>query len=101
MVNPTLVSIIEGIISAAQNGSIGIVGVFSLLIVVLLMFKGIEDTFNDIWGVRQGRSVLMRIVLYWTVLTLGAVLFFTAVALLGASTFASVFQEKLQDLPWV
>jgi membrane protein len=99
VVNPTLVSTIEGIISAAQNGSIGVLGVFSLLFVVLLMFKGIEDTFNDIWGVRQGRSVLMRIVLYWTVLTLGAVLFFTAVALLGASTFASVFKDFQAKLP--
>jgi membrane protein len=92
---PTLVDTIDGIIKASQNGSIGVLGVFSLLLVVLLMFKGIEDTFNDIWGVHQGRSVLMRIVLYWTVLTLGALLFFTAVALLGATTFASVFEKKL------
>jgi membrane protein len=98
---PTLVDTIDGIIKASQNGSIGVLGIFSLLLVVLLMFKGIEDTFNDIWGVRQGRSVLMRIVLYWTVLTLGAVLFFTAVALLGASTFASVFQEKLPNVSWL
>jgi membrane protein len=100
LVSPTLVDTIDGIIKASQSGSVGALGVFSLLFVVLLMFKGIEDTFNDIWGVHQGRSVLMRIVLYWTVLTLGALLFFTAVALLGASTFASVFQEKLKAHGW-
>ncbi len=100
LVNPTLVDTIDGIIKASQSGSVGALGVFSLLFVVLLMFKGIEDTFNDIWGVHQGRSMLMRIVLYWTVLTLGAVLFFTAVALLGASTFASVFQERLNAHGW-
>jgi membrane protein len=50
----------------------------------------------------------MRIVLYWTVLTLGAVLFFAAVALLGAGTFFNVFMEKLpggaekfQNLGWL
>lgn len=92
---PTLVDTIDNIIKASQNGSISLPAVFALLFVVLLMFKGVEDTFNDIWGVRQGRSLLMRIVLYWTVLTLGAVLFFTAVALLGASTFARVFEDRL------
>jgi membrane protein len=94
-VNPTLVDTINNIIKASKSGSMGALGVFSLLFIVLLMFKGVEDTFNDIWGVRQGRSVLMRVVLYWTVLTLGAVLFFTAVALLVGGTFVNVFQERL------
>ncbi len=90
---PELVDTINNIISASQSGSMGALGIFSLIFVVLLMFKGVEDAFNDIWGVRQGRSVLMRVVLYWTVLTLGALLFFTAVALLGASTFMNVFEK--------
>ncbi len=94
-VNPELVTTIEHIIQASQSGSMGALGVFSLIIVVLLMFKGVEDTFNDIWGVRQGRSLLMRIVLYWTVLTLGAVLFFTAVALLSAGTIVNMFKERI------
>jgi len=94
-VNPTLVDTINNIISASQSGSMGVLGVFTLLLIVLLMFKEVEDTFNDIWGVRQGRTLLMRVVLYWTVLTLGAVLFFAAVALLGAGTFVSVFEETL------
>lgn len=106
-VNPTVVDTINNIIAASQSGSMGALGVLSLLIIVLMMFKEVEDTFNDIWGVRQGRSVLMRVVLYWTVLTLGAVLFFTAVALLGAGTFVNVFREHLpvgyglfQSLNW-
>ncbi len=94
-VNPQLVDVINKIIESSKSGSAGALGMFSLLAIVLLHFSSIEDTFNDIWGVRQGRSVLMRIVLYWTVLTLGAVLFFSAVALLGAGTFFHVFDEKL------
>ncbi len=94
-VSPTLVDTINNIIKASQSGSMGALGVLSLISIVLLMFKGIEDTFNDIWGVQQGRSVLMRVILYWTVLTLGAVLFFTAVALLGAGTIVNLFKEHL------
>lgn len=94
-VNPQLVDVINNIITASRSSSAGALGIFSLLLIVLLLFKSIEDTFNDIWGVRQGRSFLTRIVLYWTILTLGAILFFSAVALLGAGTFVSVFMEKL------
>ena len=94
-VNPQLVEIINAVIASSQSGSAGAVSIFSLLLIVLLLFKSIEDTFNDIWGVRQGRSVLMRVVLYWTILTLGAILFFTAIAMLSASTFMSVFTQWL------
>ena len=94
-VNPQLVQVITKIIDSSKSGSAGATSVFSILLIVLLLFKSVEDTFNDIWGVRQGRSVLMRVVLYWTILTLGAILFFTAVAMLSAGSFFSVFEELL------
>lgn len=94
-VNEQLVEVINHIIATSKSSSAGSLSVFTLLLIVLLLFKSIEDTFNDIWGVRQGRSVLTRIVLYWTVLTLGAVLFFTAIALLSAGTFFNAFSELL------
>ena len=93
--NPKLVNFINGIITGARSGSAGVFGVISLIIIVLLLFKSVEDAFNDIWGVRLGRSLLMRIVFYWTVLTLGAVLFFSSLALLGAGAFVNVFMERL------
>ena len=93
--NPELVTLINGIITGARSGSAGVLGILSLIMIVLLLFKSIDDAFNDIWGVRIGRSLLMRIVFYWTVLTLGAVLFFASLALLGASAFFTVFMERL------
>jgi membrane protein len=94
-VDPKLVDLINGIISGAHSSSAGVLGVLSLILIVLFLFKSIEDAFNDIWGVRLGRSLLMRVVFYWTILTLGAVLFFAAVTLLGAGAFINVFIEKL------
>ncbi len=93
--DPKLVDLINGIISGAHSSSAGVFGVLSLIVIVLFLFKSIEDAFNDIWGVRLGRSLLMRVVFYWTILTLGAVLFFAAVTLLGAGAFINVFIEKL------
>jgi membrane protein len=94
-VSPEVVNLINGIITGARSSAAGVAGVFSLILIVLLLFKSIEDAFNDIWGVRLGRSLLMRVVFYWTILTLGAVLFFATIALLGAGAFVNVFVEKL------
>jgi membrane protein len=93
-VNPEVVTMLNGFITSAQSGSAGVLGALSLILIVLLLFKSIEDAFNDIWGVRNGRSVMVRIVYYWTILTLGAVLFFTALTLLGASAALFTFTEK-------
>lgn len=98
-VNPEVVEFISAAITSARSGSAGVVGVLSLIGIVLLLFKSIEDAFNDIWGIHQGRSVLMRVVFYWTLLTLGAVLFFAAIALLGAGTALAVFQDSVRRLP--
>jgi Predicted membrane protein len=99
-VNPRLVSMMNNFISQGRSGSAGVVGFFSLVMIVLLLFKTVEDTFNEIWGVRGGRSLVMRIVYYWTTLTLGAVLFFASVTLLSAGAFLSVFNEAIAGLPF-
>lgn len=98
--NPRLVRMMNNFIIQGRSGSAGTVGFFSLVIIVLLLFKTVEDTFNEIWGVRSGRSLWMRIVYYWTILTLGAVLFFASVTLLSAGAFLSVFNEAISSLPF-
>lgn len=99
-VNPRLVRMMNDFISQGRSGSAGTVGFFGLVIIVLMLFKTVEDTFNEIWGVRGGRSLLMRVVYYWTTLTLGAVLFFASVTLLGAGAFLSVFNEAIARMPF-
>jgi membrane protein len=98
-INPELVKLVDGFIRSARSGYGGAFGALSLILIVLLMFKAVEDAFNDIWGIRLGRSLLMRVVFYWTILTLGAVLFFAAVALVGAGAAVNVFNESLAKLP--
>ena len=95
--NPEVVNLLNGFITGAQSGSVAGIGALSLILIVLLLFKSIEDAFNDIWGVRNGRSLMVRIVYYWTILTLGAVLFFAALTLLGATAVVNMgmFAERL------
>jgi membrane protein len=94
-VNPQLVEMINGFIRGARSETAGAVGAILLVVIVLFLFKSIEDAFNDIWGVRRGRTLIMRVAFYWTVLTLGGVIFFAAAALLGAGAFVNVFVGRL------
>lgn len=90
-----LVQMIDGFIAGSQNSAVGVFGALTLIIIVLQLFTSVETSFNDIWGVRRGRSWLMRIVFYWTVLTLGSVLFFAAVTGLSAGAVFNAFESKM------
>jgi membrane protein len=93
--NPELVGLIDGFIDGSRSSTAGIVGVITLIVIVLQLFTSVENAFNEIWGVRQGRTWLMRVVFYWTVLTLGAVLFFALVTTLSASAYLNVVERAL------
>lgn len=92
-VNPEIVSMINNFIEASQSGTLGIVGGLTLVLIVIQLFISVEESFNSIWGVRRGRSLLMRIAWYWTVVTLGAVLMMAALSLLSASTIPAVVER--------
>ncbi len=94
-VKPELVELINGFVTSSRSGAVGVIGGLTLILIVLQLFTSIETAFNEIWGVRRGRSWLLRIVFYWTVLTLGAVLFFAAVTGLSAGAFMNAFAEKM------
>lgn len=92
---PEMVQLLNNFIASSRSGTAGLIGILTLFIIVIGLFTTIENTFNDIWGVRRGRSLLARIVYYWSVITLGALLFFTSLTLLSAGAFMNVFFEKI------
>jgi len=51
-----------------------------LAVIAIQLFTSIEDAFNDIWGVAKGRKLVTRIVLCWTILTLGTAITFAGLA---------------------
>jgi len=92
---PEMVQLLNNFIISSRSGAAGLIGILTLFAIVIGLFTTIENTFNDIWGVRRGRSWLARIVYYWSVITLGALLFFTSLTLLSAGAFLNVFFEKV------
>jgi membrane protein len=95
--DPEMVKFISNFItnSRADSGTAGVVGVLALLVIVVMLFTSVEKTFNDIWGVRRGRNWLTRIIYYWAVITVGALVFFTSLTLFSAGTVADVYIAKL------
>jgi membrane protein len=70
-----------------KSTTLGASGVLALVFVAISLLSTVEATFNDMWGVREGRSWVRRVVLYWTGLTLGPLLFVAVVGITGASQF--------------
>ena len=89
--NPYLVQLIDNMIEKAQSGTVGLLGSLILILIAIQLFIVIEKTFNMIWGVRYGRTLIQRVFVYWTMLSLGAVLGFAAISTLTASKVDQVF----------
>ena len=95
IVRPELVELIDGFVQSSRSGAVGAIGALTLILIVIQLFSSIETAFNDIWGVQRGRTWLTRIVWYWTILTLGSVLFFSALTGLSAGAFFNTFAERI------
>jgi membrane protein len=72
---------INKFIQNTRSGALGLTGSVLLIFAAISLLARIEDTFNDIWGVSQGRNWFMRIVLYWTVISLAPLLLVVAIGL--------------------
>lgn len=96
---PTAARSVEAQLQTFIEGSTGltVAGVVALVISLLVTLASIEGAFNRIWRVPSARPQLSRFLVYWTVLTLGAV-FAAASLALSARFFAlGVFQTTAGD----
>jgi membrane protein len=50
------------------------VGIFFLFVTSIMLLLTIDRAFNDIWRVKKPRSIVQRVFVYWTLLTIGPVL---------------------------
>jgi membrane protein len=59
---------------ASKASKIGWVGAAAFLVSALMLILTIDGKLNDIWRVRKTRHLARRVVVYWTLLTLGPLL---------------------------
>ena len=83
-----VVNSIQTFIGNIDAGKLGTAGTILLALVAVRLLMTIEQTFNDIWGVPKGRSLWRKVVYYWTLITLGPIVLFGALAVTGTAEFS-------------
>jgi membrane protein len=66
---------------SANTGKLTTAGIIALVVSLLITLTSVEATFNRIWRVTTARPKFSRFLVYWTVLTLGALVAATSLAL--------------------
>ena len=74
---------------AAKAKQIGWVGAGAFLLSALLLILTIDRRLNNIWRVRESRSLTRRILMYWALLTLGPLLLGASLSLSSYAISAS------------
>lgn len=87
-IEPYLNTFLESVSSLTLPGT-----VFLIITALLLMFR-IEVAFNRIWRVNRARTLINRIVMYWSVLTLGPILTGAAIALSAQKVLTTLGIEE-------
>lgn len=85
----------DWLMSFSENtGKLTAVGVIALVVSVLVTLVGIEAAFNRIWRVHTARPRLSRFLVYWTVLTLGALVAAASLSVVGRLFALDVFRSS-------
>jgi membrane protein len=91
---------ITGFIGNIRTGRLTTVGVLALLFIGISLLRTIEATFNDIWGVANGRGWFKSIVYYWTTITLGPLVLVGTITL-TTSPKLEASRAWLDHVPWL
>lgn len=76
----------------SNASSMTAVGVVGMAVTAIITLMTIETNFNKVWRAERPRSLVMRVLIYWSLLTLGPVVMGASVAL---STSASEIGQSL------
>lgn len=84
------------VVSASAIGGLGVI---FLLVTSLSLLTNIEKAFNDIWGLKQDRSILRRFQAYWPLLTLGPLLFGVSLTVTASVQRHEIVQALAELIP--
>ncbi|WP_309385938.1 YhjD/YihY/BrkB family envelope integrity protein [Cerasicoccus frondis] len=88
-----LEGVIDLLVENSRSSTVGIVGSLVLIFISIQLLSTIEKTFNTIWGVKQGRTLIQQFVFYWAIISLGAVVGVAVISFGVYSKIASAFEN--------
>ncbi len=84
--------ILEALSSLIENqGKIGGIGAAILIFSATAVLRIIDKSLNDIWNIKTGRTIFLKIIYFWTALSLGPVL------IISGSAFANQITSMLSS----
>jgi len=90
-----------------SSGAVGSVGIIFLIWAAISLMTSIEKSFNDLWNIERGRPWLHRLVIYWSLVTVGPVLLglsLTLTTAIQAGAFlgtGSILDGAFLLVPWM
>lgn len=81
----------------AQTGKLSAVGVVFLAVTAVLLLMNVNGALNHIWRARQTRGLVMRLLVFWSVLTLTPLLFGASISL-SSVLFAAAKSTGVESL---
>ena len=91
---------IRNFVQNTNSGTLGVTGMILLVLAAILMLRSVETTFNDIWGVTEGRPWVRQVMLFCTVIMLGPPLLITAFGMAGEGQVQGA-RELVAQMPLV
>lgn len=82
---------------AANAAHLTLLGMVFLVATSIMLLMTIERAFNDIWRVSRPRTLFQRVLIYWTLLTVGPILVGASISL--TSWLVSVSLGLVSDIP--
>jgi membrane protein len=91
---------IHELVQKAGNGTLRALGIILLIFTSISLLRGIEETFNDLWGVTRARHWLVQIPLYWMIISLGPLLLSAALGFPGSAHLQKI-RALMESLPFL
>ncbi len=82
-------------VNNTQVGKLGVFGLLFLLVAVTSLLSNIEDSFNQVWGVKGMRPLIRRFSDYLSVLMVGPVLVISAMSMTSSLTSNQLVQRLI------
>jgi membrane protein len=88
----------DKMLQTTQGGIIAGIGIVLLIYTVLSLLSSIENSFNEIWEIKRGRTVIRRITDYIAITIFAPVLIFVSSSV---SIFLSTSFTSIESLEWL
>lgn len=91
---------IDTFINNVNATAVGAIGVVALLYTSISLLTSIENVFNRIWGIKNPRTILRRLTVYWTLLTLSPILLAASLSMTGVVQTNSLYLWLTNHVPY-